>query len=281
MGVQQYFLGGNTALGFSSCYDEFCKPEDGNFLWVLKGGPGCGKSTFMRSIGREAENRGLDVEYVLCSGDPDSVDGVMIPELHLGYVDGTAPHTMDVQYPAIRGAYLDLGQFYDLRALAPKADSLLYIYKRYRGEYAASYEALSQTEPAAGTPAARRAGKRRFYDAITCRGILSLPIPVPKQRIDAEEFAALSTDNTDVLLLHPLDPTMLAGIWKTADGVCYTTEPLLPDCAAAIAHLRSAKSLHDELEALYNPHVDFSAVETLAKEHCKKYLQNVLSLREK
>ena len=39
-----------------------------------------------------AEKKGLEVEYILCSGDPDSLDGVYIPALRLGYADGTAPH---------------------------------------------------------------------------------------------------------------------------------------------------------------------------------------------
>ena len=89
MAVTQYFLGGNTVRGFVSFYSGFCRePED--FLWVIKGGPGCGKSSFMKTIGRAAEEKGLDVEYVLCSGDPESVDGVYFPALHTGYADGTA-----------------------------------------------------------------------------------------------------------------------------------------------------------------------------------------------
>ena len=98
MAVTQYFLGGNTVRGFVSFYSGFCRgPED--FLWVIKGGPGCGKSSFMKTIGRAAEDAGLDVEYVLCSGDPDSVDGVYVPAWQVAYVDGTAPHVREVPFP--------------------------------------------------------------------------------------------------------------------------------------------------------------------------------------
>ena len=54
MAVRHYFLGANTGGGFVSVYDEFCPPECGVFLWVLKGGPGCGKSSCMKAIGRAA-----------------------------------------------------------------------------------------------------------------------------------------------------------------------------------------------------------------------------------
>ena len=87
----RWFLGANSAEGFRSLYEDFCRGE-GDFLRIIKGGPGCGKSSFMRHIGEAAEKKGLEVEYILCSGDPDSLDGVYIPALRLGYADGTAPH---------------------------------------------------------------------------------------------------------------------------------------------------------------------------------------------
>ena len=40
----------------------------------------------------------------------------------------------------------------------------------------------------------------------------------------------------------------------------------------AIASLAQAKSMHDDLEALYNPHVDFELVEAMATDLCKEIL---------
>lgn len=146
MAVRHYFLGANTGQGFYSLYHEFCRPDSGNFLWVIKGGPGCGKSTFMRKIGQAAEKEGLDVEYALCSADPDSVDAVLIPAWHVGYVDGTAPHVLDVPYPAASGAYLDLGRFYDAAALKPKLAQLQDLTERYRACYADAYASLHKAK---------------------------------------------------------------------------------------------------------------------------------------
>lgn len=39
-----WFLGANSGNGFSSLYEGFCR-ADGDFLRVIKAGPGCGKST--------------------------------------------------------------------------------------------------------------------------------------------------------------------------------------------------------------------------------------------
>ena len=68
--------------------------------FLLKGGPGCGKSTLMRRVGKAMEEHGLGVEYIQCSGDPDSLDAVHILALHAAVVDATAPHHRAHPVPA-------------------------------------------------------------------------------------------------------------------------------------------------------------------------------------
>lgn len=87
-----YFLGANSYRGFYSLYDDLISLPDVSRLFIIKGGAGCGKSTFMKTIATAANDAGLDVERVLCSGDPESLDGIFIPRLKVAYVDGTAPH---------------------------------------------------------------------------------------------------------------------------------------------------------------------------------------------
>ena len=90
----QYFLGANSPAGFYSLYDHLLPPERARAIYILKGGPGCGKSTLMRKIGAWAEESGLETEYILCSGDPDSLDAVVFPDKAAAIVDGTAPHVV-------------------------------------------------------------------------------------------------------------------------------------------------------------------------------------------
>ena len=42
-----------------------------------------------------AEEAGLKTEYILCSGDPDSLDGLILPGKAVAIVDGTAPHIQE------------------------------------------------------------------------------------------------------------------------------------------------------------------------------------------
>lgn len=88
----EYFLGANSSAGFFSLYDQLIDPETASRVYILKGGPGCGKSTLMGMVAKELERVGERVEYILCSGDPDSLDGVVAPGLGAAIVDGTAPH---------------------------------------------------------------------------------------------------------------------------------------------------------------------------------------------
>ena len=88
----QYFLGANAPDGFYSLYPELIDLERARAVYILKGGPGCGKSSLMRWVAQAMEEKGASVEYIACSGDPDSLDAVVFPALNTAIVDGTAPH---------------------------------------------------------------------------------------------------------------------------------------------------------------------------------------------
>ena len=86
------FLGANTAGGFVSRFDQLHTDRRVKKLVILKGGPGCGKSTFMKKLRATAAELGADTECYPCSSDPASLDGLLIPAAGLAIVDGTAPH---------------------------------------------------------------------------------------------------------------------------------------------------------------------------------------------
>ena len=90
--VTNFFVGANSGNGFQNLFSELTDLEDTYDLMILKGGPGVGKNTFMREIGRAMEEAGTPVEYLWCSGDPDSLDGVVLPALRCAVADGTSHH---------------------------------------------------------------------------------------------------------------------------------------------------------------------------------------------
>ena len=50
-----------------------------------------------------------DTEYILCSGDPDSLDALLLPQLGVALVDGTAPHVVEPKYPGVVDRYVKHG----------------------------------------------------------------------------------------------------------------------------------------------------------------------------
>ena len=138
-----FFLGANAPGGFYSLYDELIPPAAARRVFLLKGGAGCGKSTLMRRVGSALEEAGERCEYIVCSGDPDSLDGVVFPDLGAAIVDATAPHVREPSLPGAVDSYVDLGRFYDHRALAPLREELAAATAAYQSHYPRAYRCLS------------------------------------------------------------------------------------------------------------------------------------------
>lgn len=112
----RYFLSALTGAGYYALHRQFLRPPE-RYFCILKGGPGCGKSTFLKRVGDAGRAAGLAVVRLHCAGDPASLDGVYFPEKRSGFFDGTAPHTVDPALFGASGEYLDLGTFCRTEAL--------------------------------------------------------------------------------------------------------------------------------------------------------------------
>lgn len=114
------FPGAMGPEGFISCFDHLIPERDLRRMLILKGGPGVGKSTFMRRIHASLTENGEAATLYFCSGDPDSLDAVAIPEHGLLILDGTAPHVVDPRIPGARDSIINLGVCLDEAAMRPR-----------------------------------------------------------------------------------------------------------------------------------------------------------------
>lgn len=87
-----FYLGSNTPQGFVSRFDQLGDADEGWRCFVIKGGPGSGKSTMMKKAAAHLMAQGRDVEIIHCSSDVNSLDGVICPSLKISVADGTPPH---------------------------------------------------------------------------------------------------------------------------------------------------------------------------------------------
>ena len=349
-----YYLGANAPAGFYSLYDQMLDPDGARDIRILKGGPGCGKSTLMKQVGAAMEARGHRVEYIRCSGDPDSLDAVVIPSLGAAVVDGTAPHVVEPRYPGLVESYVDLGACYDRRALRAVGPELKGCMKGYKACYSRAYRCLTaaaQLEedvrallrtPALEAKMAKRAkgilsrelrgggqepgrSVQRFLGAVTWQGELREYGTVEAQCGRVYELA------DSYGLAHTMLTCLAAGAMAAGYDVVSCPDPMFPDRMAhllipalslafvsttpehpwprrphrrirldamvdaellrrsrarlrfsrkvtaalmeeAVDSLAQAKGMHDQLEALYNPHVDFDQVHARAREMIGAFL---------
>ena len=125
--IKNYFPGGNTCRGFYSFYEYL--PYNAERIFVIKGGPGTGKSTFMKKIAEEFLNEGYQIEYHWCSSDNDSLDGVLIPDLKVALLDGTAPHMVDPKNPGAVDEIVNLGRYWDRSILSKHKNKIVTLNK--------------------------------------------------------------------------------------------------------------------------------------------------------
>lgn len=140
--VRKVFPGGNTGLGFYSYYN-YVIPEDARRIFILKGGPGVGKSNFMKKIAREMLGRGFDVEMHQCSSDNNSLDGLVIPDLDVAFIDGTAPHIVDPKNPGCVDEIIHLGDYWNVDAIERNKEFILKDNKKVGGLFARAYKYLA------------------------------------------------------------------------------------------------------------------------------------------
>lgn len=119
------FPGGNTPYGFYSYYNYIMPQNKAEKIFCLKGGPGTGKSTIMKVIGEHFIDNGEDVDFLWCSSDPDSLDGVVIRDRNVAVVDGTTPHIVDPQNPGAVDMIKDLGAYWDESLLRENREGIL------------------------------------------------------------------------------------------------------------------------------------------------------------
>ncbi|MGI6513354.1 MAG: hypothetical protein GX052_04365 [Syntrophomonadaceae bacterium] len=139
--TRMFFPGGNTCNGFHSFY-RYVVPPDATRLFILKGGPGVGKSTFMKKISADFSTYNLELHW--CSSDNNSLDAVVISDYLIAVMDGTAPHIVDPRYPGAVDEIVNLGEFWDESQLVKNKAKIIELTRMYQTYFRIAYLRLQE-----------------------------------------------------------------------------------------------------------------------------------------
>lgn len=303
---EKYFLSANSSAGFYSLYNAF--PPEGAFCHIIKGGPGTGKSSFMRLAAERAREKGLSVEYVLCSGDPSSLDGIYIPELRVAFKDGTAPHTAEPGIFGVDSDYVNLGRFCKTPLSPADRSEAEILGKISKENYSRAYELLSYAGRAhrAEVPEATGdagelvnslcgdTGERRtlFLSAITRDGRTELYSDAISEyehvytantldniinKLRNEQIghiqclSPLCPEDTEAVLI----PSSSCAVLKVGRGFCALGGEAQGEehklIQRAVEHIKTAGHAHDALEKVIRRYMDFDAL----SEFEESYIESV------
>lgn len=339
-----YFLGANSPSGFVSLFEDWIGAADTNKVYIIKGTPGSGKSSFMKKIAAAVEEQGEKVEYIYCSADSSSLDGIRIPELGVLMVDGTAPHVVEPKYPYAVESYLNLGEFVNGDAVREQKDELVSIVARHKESVARTGRCISaahaiqeniysivisgdvlekiskrargvvRREITKGTGAMLRkrylnavsgSGETVFWDTVKeqCENVYALDNnfgfshfflnPIMTHALEAGQEVIACYSPFDNKLEHLILPALSLGFVSIKAGRPYPYETyrhirldaivpperiretrqklrFLQKTHASIIreasqYMSRTKAIHDELENIYIPNIDFKGIDKLAE----------------
>lgn len=138
------FAAANGYQGFKSYFKEIFNPIDYSALYILKGGPGTGKSTFMKRLTNELKDTCDWFEVILCSSDTSSLDGVILEKngRRVAVIDGTAPHATDPIYPGAIEKIVNLGDCWHSDLLIENRGEITNATRIKQRAFEAAYEYL-------------------------------------------------------------------------------------------------------------------------------------------
>lgn len=143
---RHYFPGNNTPLGFFSYYENILGQREANKIICVKGGPGSGKSTFLRRIGKHFASMGEPVDHLHCSADENSLDGVVLRRRKVALIDGTSPHVTDPVTPGAVDMIVNLGEYWNEEGIAENKDEIIDLSEETSRWYRIAYNYLNAAE---------------------------------------------------------------------------------------------------------------------------------------
>ncbi|WP_028784405.1 PRK06851 family protein [Thalassobacillus devorans] len=131
--VRHYFAGDHTAKGFYTLYDSCF--QDTGLVYKLNGTSPAVKSKIMKQLADTFQETGMAIELIHRSSDPEELDGVILPEMKIGLVDG------DLYDSA--GKDVDVDTAIDTDQLVNQEDEILGLKEKIENEFSSAHASFA------------------------------------------------------------------------------------------------------------------------------------------
>lgn len=207
----KFFLGTNSPIGFVSRFNKVYDSQEDWRVYIIKGGPGTGKSNFIKKVCSALADYNVKIEHIFCASDPKSYDAIILPEQKIFIADGTSPHVLEPKYPGAVELLLNFGDFFDDSSLYEKRKDIITITKKC----AALHERATRFIGAAGS--LLNDTYRLALDCTDIEKILRYSV-----KLSMREFKPISdkkgTEN--IRFLSAITPEGIKTFKDTADSLC-------------------------------------------------------------
>lgn len=140
--IRYVFASSHTTRGYYTFIPDLIK--DLERVYILKGAPGSGRSTFIRLVGEILSEQGLEVEFWISALDSITPDGVYIPQLNLAVVNGSLPASIDPRYPGVKEHLINLGEYWDQAAIEAQRQQIVELVDNIELSQQKAYDLLKE-----------------------------------------------------------------------------------------------------------------------------------------
>ncbi|MBQ3199951.1 MAG: hypothetical protein IJB67_06255 [Firmicutes bacterium] len=266
------FAGCNTPQGYISFAEENLGRLERVF--VLLGAPGCGKSSMIKRVAKNLQDRGYDVELWQEAVEPESAAGVVIPQLGVAVVDAGWQQKWALHNPGVVEEICNLGSCWQqnklrrnhreikrlsaqIKATMQQETGLLAVYGGEQVSYAAADVRLSEEELGAVCSqlaeeifAEENLQVRRFFaEVLTANGLQSyaqeLSAACRRRFLLTEQAAEILTHLADEVVRRGHNVDLYYSFWQP-DKLCML---ILPQASVAVlaADLPDLQPLYDDV----------------------------------
>lgn len=261
----------------------------------------------MKRVLTHIEARGFSVLKVFCASDPSSLDGLIISDLKIAFMDGTSPHVVEPKLPGVCETLLDFGVFWDSDKLYTKRQEIIAAVKENSLCHKRAAELIGNAgrlfssfeySPNVGNGLIERHicdnGKKgriikAFLGGITPDGVkyFDETVKVEKTIIVGGKNAdsilknayntALHKEFSTIVFDNPILPSLTDGVLIPELSLFVVRDKFIPDndgvldnLALASKEISKAKAIHDELEDYYISAMDFDKLNVFTEEFLEK-----------